>query len=99
MGGLSIPINIRRASMPSSSDQSEVSGVGSQVSGTSTNPDTRHPTPDTDPCPYCKGAGWLRMHVPVSDPRFGKLYPCICRTQATEERNLEDLNHLSNLDA
>jgi DNA replication protein DnaC len=35
----------------------------------------------------------------VGDPRFGKLYPCVCRTNATEERNLEDLYRLSNLDA
>lgn len=50
-------------------------------------------------CPHCKGAGWLRMELLVGDPRFGKLYPCVCRTQMTEERNLEDLYHLSNLDA
>jgi DNA replication protein DnaC len=39
------------------------------------------------------------MEVAVGDPRFGKLYPCVCRTTATEERNLEDLYRLSNLDA
>jgi DNA replication protein DnaC len=39
------------------------------------------------------------MQVSVGDPRFGKLYPCVCRTTATEERNLEDLYRLSNLDA
>jgi DNA replication protein DnaC len=52
-----------------------------------------------DLCPHCKGAGWLRMDAPVGDPRFGKLYPCVCRTTATEERNLDDLYKLSNLDA
>lgn len=52
-----------------------------------------------DVCPHCSGAGWLRMNAPVGDPRFGKLYPCVCRTQATEQRNLEDLYRLSNLDA
>lgn len=35
----------------------------------------------------------------MHDPRFGKLYPCECRTQATEQSNLDDLYHLSNLDA
>lgn len=35
----------------------------------------------------------------MGDPRFGKLYPCVCRTNATEERNLDDLYRLSNLDA
>lgn len=39
------------------------------------------------------------MEVPVGDPRFGKLYPCVCRTNAAEERNLEELYRLSNLDA
>lgn len=39
------------------------------------------------------------MNAAVGDPRFGKLYPCVCRTQATEQRNLEDLYRLSNLDA
>jgi DNA replication protein DnaC len=50
-------------------------------------------------CPKCKGAGWLRMEVPVGHPMFGKTYPCECRTQAAEQRNLEDLYRLSNLDA
>ncbi len=50
-------------------------------------------------CPHCKGVGWLRMDVRVGDPRFGKLYPCVCRTNATEERNLEELYKLSNLEA
>ncbi|HEY0072024.1 MAG TPA: ATP-binding protein [Chloroflexia bacterium] len=51
------------------------------------------------PCPHCKGVGWLRMDVRVGDPRFGKLYPCVCRTNATEESNLEELYKLSNLEA
>ena len=50
-------------------------------------------------CPHCNGAGWLRVDAPEGDPRFGKLYPCVCRTQATEQRNLDDLYRLSNLDA
>lgn len=39
------------------------------------------------------------MDVKVGDPRFGKLYPCVCRTNATEQRNLDDLYRLSNLEA
>lgn len=53
----------------------------------------------SEACPHCKGAGWLRVEASAHDPRFGKLYPCVCRTQATEERNLEELYKLSNLDA
>lgn len=56
-------------------------------------------TPSLSDCPYCGGVGWLRMDVKVGDPRFGKLYPCVCRTNATEQRNLDDLYRLSNLDA
>lgn len=32
-------------------------------------------------CPICKGAGWLRLDVPVGDPRFGKPVKCKCREQ------------------
>jgi len=39
------------------------------------------------------------MDVPVGDPRFGKLYPCVCRTQMTEQRNMDELYQMSNLDA
>lgn len=35
----------------------------------------------------------------MGDPRFGKLYPCVCRTNATEQRNLDDLYRMSNLEA
>ncbi|MEO8287375.1 MAG: ATP-binding protein [Chloroflexota bacterium] len=55
--------------------------------------------PVEEVCQHCGGAGWLRMNAPVGDSRFGKLYPCVCRTNATEQRNLEDLYRLSNLDA
>jgi DNA replication protein DnaC len=55
--------------------------------------------PQEDACPHCGGAGWLRMEAPVGDPRFGKLYPCVCRTQAAEQRNLDELYRLSNLEA
>ena len=41
----------------------------------------------------------MRVEAQVGDPRFGKLYPCVCRTNATEERTIEDLYRLSNLDA
>lgn len=83
LGEVSIPINTRRGSTPSSSDQTSSSSSGEQP----------------DVCPHCNGAGWLRVEAAVGDPRFGKLYPCVCRTNATEERNLEDLYRLSNLDA
>lgn len=59
---------------------------------------TRTPQSE-DLCPQCKGVGWLRMEVPVTDPRFGQTIPCICRTRAQEQNNLEELYKLSNLEA
>lgn len=50
-------------------------------------------------CLSCGGAGWLRMDVPVSDPRFGKLLPCPCRAVAQAERKKEALYRTSNLQA
>ena len=54
---------------------------------------------ETEVCRYCKGAGWLRVEVPVGDPRFGKPIPCVCQTNATDQRNMDDLYRLSNLEA
>ena len=84
--------------------QSASSEQASAETGRLLSPGRRTTAPDGRPigpdvCVYCNGAGWLRMNAPVGDPRFGKLYPCVCRTQATEQRNLEDLYRLSNLDA
>lgn len=37
-------------------------------------------------CPVCKGAGWLRRDVPVTDPNFGKPVKCQC-TYVQEAKN------------
>ncbi len=50
-------------------------------------------------CPLCKGAGYVRVEVPVGHPNFGRLFPCECRTRDIEERNRRELLRLSNLDA
>lgn len=36
--------------------------------------------PGDPDCPSCFGVGYYRYDVPVTHPRFGKLYPCECRT-------------------
>jgi DNA replication protein DnaC len=48
-------------------------------------------------CPRCRGSGWVRRHVPVGDPDFGKLFPCDCRANELAERRRERLERLSNL--
>jgi len=103
---LSIPINIRRENTPSSSDRTG-SGQTAPIpteddEGRTQRPQDREGARKSqadEVCHQCHGAGWLRIDAPVGDPRFGKLYPCVCRTNATEQSNLDDLYRLSNLDA
>ncbi len=63
------------------------------------------PEPTDDPeeseqqwsCPRCRGTGWVRRHVPLGDPDFGKMFPCTCRDNELTERRKERLARLSNL--
>jgi DNA replication protein DnaC len=54
---------------------------------------------DSPNCPICKDAGYLRVDVPLGHPNFGRLFPCECKVREREERLIEDLRRLSNLDA
>ncbi len=49
------------------------------------------------PCPICGGVGFVRLDVPVSDPRYGKAMPCVCRRQARAKQRLARLREVSNL--
>jgi DNA replication protein DnaC len=49
-------------------------------------------------CPFCGGQGYLRLDVPVGDPRFGKLEVCVCRQRDVSEQVRERLYSLSRLD-
>ena len=31
-------------------------------------------------CPICHGVGFVRQDLPVTDPNFGRLIPCVCQT-------------------
>jgi DNA replication protein DnaC len=55
-------------------------------------------------CPHCAGIGYVRYEVPMGDPRFGRLEPCICRsadivegarTRLFELSRLNQLSHLT----
>jgi DNA replication protein DnaC len=53
----------------------------------------------TEVCPICGGVGFLRRDLPVGDPNFGKLVPCICRQNETTQAARYRLYQLSNLEA
>lgn len=48
-------------------------------------------------CPHCGGTGYLRQEVPVGDPDFGKLAPCVCRLRDREAKRLSQLRTISNM--
>ncbi|MCL4541990.1 MAG: ATP-binding protein [Chloroflexi bacterium] len=48
-------------------------------------------------CSICGDAGWLRLDVPVNDPRFGKIVPCACQKAQREHEHSERLFALSRL--
>jgi DNA replication protein DnaC len=50
-----------------------------------------------EPCPLCGGLGFVREEVPIDDPSFGKLFPCRCRLSEIEQRQVERLRAVSNL--
>lgn len=50
-------------------------------------------------CPYCGGAGYVRLDVPVGHPSFGQPVPCKCKEHELEERHrLEEERRLLELD-
>ncbi|MGC8855253.1 MAG: ATP-binding protein [Anaerolineae bacterium] len=64
-------------------------------------PSTSETTKKTlgDPqCPHCHGVGYVRYEVPLDDPRFGRLEPCVCRSAELAERARQRLFALSRLD-
>ncbi|MGD8244471.1 MAG: ATP-binding protein [Anaerolineae bacterium] len=49
-------------------------------------------------CPICHGLGYVRAHVPVEHPDFGKLVPCSCRRDELARQRVSTLRALSELD-
>jgi len=49
-------------------------------------------------CPHCAGAGYVRQNVPLEDPRFGRLEPCICRSADIAKGARQRLFEISHLD-
>ena len=49
-------------------------------------------------CPHCGGVGYLRVDVPVGHEKFGRLEPCVCRSNEIAENARQRLFELSNLE-
>ncbi|MBN1439241.1 MAG: ATP-binding protein [Anaerolineales bacterium] len=49
-------------------------------------------------CPICGGVGYLRKNVPVGDPEFGRVSPCVCMQGILQSQASERLYRFSNLD-
>ncbi len=50
-------------------------------------------------CPFCHGLGFVKLDVPFSDPRFGKLQICTCRALDADLSGRNELLSKSNLGA
>lgn len=48
-------------------------------------------------CEYCKGLGYIRKDVNISDPDFGKLQICVCRQNEVSSRDQSRLFAFSQL--
>jgi DNA replication protein DnaC len=49
-------------------------------------------------CPICGGVGYLRQNVPVGNPNFGRITPCVCMQGILQSQASERLYRFSNLD-
>ena len=50
-------------------------------------------------CPICGGVGYLRRDLPITDPDFGKIVPCSCRSEEITQSARSRLFRMSSLDA
>jgi DNA replication protein DnaC len=58
-----------------------------------------HAAQTPEVCPICEGVGFLRRDLPVGDPNFGKLVPCVCKQNESNQVARYRLYQLSNLEA
>jgi DNA replication protein DnaC len=50
-------------------------------------------------CPICGGVGFLRQDLPIDDPNFGKLIPCVCQQNKITRAAQTRLYQMSNLES
>jgi DNA replication protein DnaC len=53
----------------------------------------------SQPCPICKGAGYLRADVPFGHPSFGKPIACECKEAERKAKRRRQLQEMSDLGA
>src|SRR5512143_314759 len=59
--------------------------------------DDRIMEPQRETCPICKGAGYVRLSVPLNHPQFGKAIPCSCKRREIGDKRLGRLRQAGNL--
>ena len=74
-------------------------GLGAAAGARAGIPSIRPEEPAGEPCPVCRGAGWVSKRAPVGHPDFGEAFPCRrCQQQEPADR-VEALHRYSNLGA
>jgi DNA replication protein DnaC len=71
--------------------------MGDQAVPAPTAPTLDNPA-DSEVCPICQGAGWVRFEVRVGHPMFGRAVRCECLSTQLESQRFEDLERLSALE-
>ena len=56
-----------------------------------------HPT-SKPVCPDCGGIGYYKQAVRFGHPHFGVLFPCHCKLAEKDQRRIEELERISNLE-
>ena len=79
---------LRRLPARRASQSTSGNGVGYQ-----------HQEEDKEPCPICKGRGWVSRKAPVGHPEFGEVFPCDCQDGELQGQRLSRLHRYSNLGA
>ncbi len=66
----------------------------SNQGGTSTN----DPASGVERCPVCDGLGWVSRELPLDDPEFGQLIPCVCRAEDLKRERFGRLQRYGQLE-
>jgi DNA replication protein DnaC len=48
-------------------------------------------------CPICHGVGFVRQDLPINDPNFGRLVPCVCQTNHQKGNTVTVATNLNRL--
>ena len=86
---LLIPINTRRESTPPSSSVEPTTEPAPADVPAVVPPGV--PASRSAVCPICRGAGYMTLDVPITDPNFGRLFACDCMLRDIQERNFAEL--------